>query len=437
MSTTKMKATTKATKTKHVLIDPTLKCLCRNGVHCQDMISQLPKNPTDDQICGVYKYLIKQVSNANHYTHIYPCLTHRKLKLVPLMLKHCPSPYFVQIVTLNPTLLKEYGKKKKLLASQLGEIVKVCQFFNIGKGQLELDALDLTELEPVLPVEMFETRHPSYNKMLVERLEQEEAIQLTRSHLEASLKHTPESLPIVQYIHNQGLKIDNELSVMLCQYASKPGLEWCFGGCKIIPTKQHFKAIFEPMIQNYKTPSGCYHWYVPKVSDYVGNYQGLQYIKQAHTPKVFAEFLEILFKYGYKPDVQDIIQTIQHHITIPKVERFGLELGEDVVKACCHASFFPYEIPGYEEKLKLYRVCAKPSIGKLRKVLKDIPADSNALVVLIINKGTVAQMDLLISKGAKITKEVFDVLYTCGSNTIYKKYSKVYVDQLVAQIKDD
>lgn len=113
---------------------------------------------------------------------------------------------------------------------------------------------------------------------------------------------------------------------------------------------------------------------------------------------------EILVDNGYILNIEDLKKSIRLRIELPNIERFNLELGNEIDGLCFLKKWYPrYTFKNIDPKLiDLQRLCIDPKISELKRFFKGSPnvkPNQYCMILVLMSKPTIKIVDLLIEKG--------------------------------------
>jgi hypothetical protein len=154
---------------------------------------------------------------------------------------------------------------------------------------------------------------------------------------------------------------------VVCYQGNIDSLKFILGLGGVVITKTHFKYLLES-INNIKNE---------KSKDKYGRILQKSENKGANEQMK----IELFFKYGFVPQIDDIIQTIKYRIEIEKMERFDhIVFDKKLLDLCKEYNFYPsYNFVGSSvEMMQLQKACHEKDFPLIKKLIKNhnlVPSD--------------------------------------------------------------
>lgn len=139
----------------------------------------------------------------------------------------------------------------------------------------------------------------------------------------------PYSKPIVQALIMRSVKITGEHLKIVCSKCSINAIDYILQTTRLPVTKDHFKALI--IAQTYNKINNDYSTYYRRGSMPQSNW----------TNGYSQEKMELLIKYGYKPDYDDVMFAIEQRVELPGIDRFNINLDMKLLEACWDKDFYP------------------------------------------------------------------------------------------------
>lgn len=176
----------------------------------------------------------------------------------------------------------------------------------------------------------------------------------------------PYSKTAVQALIMRGIKITTEHLTIVCSKCNIYAIDFILQTTRLPVTKDNYKALVTSQTYN-KTNIDDQNYYYQKNKQHLSSW-----IKGYSMEK-----MELLIKYGYKPDYDDVLYAINNSVELPGIERFNINLDKKLLEACWNNDFYPtYPWKCIEpEMIELQKACTSRR-GKLIKSL----IQSNKLV---------------------------------------------------------
>ena len=206
---------------------------------------------------------------------------------------------------------------------------------------------------------------------------------------------------LFEYLLGKGIEFTKEHTILICSHGDIESINLVYQNLRFEITREHFNAI-------------CLS------SKQIFDYNTIPVIKTTYTP----DKAELMFKYGYKLDIEDVKFIIHNRIEIRDIDRFGLELGEEILTLCGKHDFYPtYKFnksdPGLVE---LYKLTRKKNVVKLRTFYKSNKTVPDAICmdnVCSIYDNT-ASYNVLIEHGGKITYKNIETVARVGPTSFIR-----------------
>ena len=207
---------------------------------------------------------------------------------------------------------------------------------------------------------------------------------LTQKHMRQAALCLPHSIAIVNALIARNLTITEEDVEIICRKCSTQAINHALDISHIIPQKSHFTIA------------------IKRLGD-----------KSIHTlnnglirPFLDTKIIDVLLNHGYKIDRDDIILAAKHRVTIPGMERFGIECDDELLSICYDNKFYPkYAFKNVsKEMMELQQLCDSRAPCSIKKHMKahnlipDIKCMENACHF----KTNIQVVQYLIDNGGKI-----------------------------------
>jgi hypothetical protein len=220
-----------------------------------------------------------------------------------------------------------------------------------------LDNCDITKVVDT----MFKCRCLSVQKRCL-RLMDEQSELITKDHMYQACELLPVNKDVVDKFHNMGFEVDHKCLEIVCKHCDVDSIHQilCY---KIDVNRQSFQNIMSS--KEFKV----------KLSRY-GPRRGLTFdpgmVKRGYSVKGYSdEKLELLIKFGYKPDREDLEESIRAKVLLPEADRFGLYLDDDLMEICYEKNFYPnYEFKGDENLMELRKICKTKGLNVVKKYVE-------------------------------------------------------------------
>ncbi len=220
----------------------------------------------------------------------------------------------------------------------------------------------------------------------------------------------PYTKQIIQSLVLRNVPIAEAFIIKVIETCSDDSIEFILNITNKPATKQYFKKLvvnklnIPDVADRYAT---IYNKIVCRLNDRYDLY------KINYTSNYTKDKCLILINHGFIPDQDDIKLSIEHHVEIPMIEKFGVVFDETFLKLLQKNQFYPdYNFKCISPELyQLQKLTITRNLPKIRKFLKT----NNKLVpdeVCMVNASNVKSnsdtIQLLIDAGGIITKECLD-----------------------------
>lgn len=187
--------------------------------------------------------------------------------------------------------------------------------------------------------------------------------QVTDAMLMAACKALPSSKHSVQSLLNRGLELSSDHFTEVCALCDESSIDYFLQTSRLPIERKHFQAL----IKSKK--------YTRADIDDNSGYRWYRY-NQKHDPwneSYSMEKMELLIKYGYKPDYDDVLFSAKEKKELPEIERFGIILDQKILDACWDVDFYPvsYNFDCVTpEMIMLQGLCKTRRAAEIKKTLK-------------------------------------------------------------------
>lgn len=233
--------------------------------------------------------------------------------------------------------------------------------------------------------------------------------EISKSHLHAASKHLPFTKATIRSIINRGVEPDSKCLEIACQFCDINSIQFLIETYRVPVGREHFQALVKaeryllPVDWNYRYNRRYYYRGTPDESRFIGGGYDM-------------DKMELLIKYGYVPDREDLEFSIKNRVEIPDVSRFGLKGDKDLLKLCHEHDFYPrYDFDCISDQmLDLQDLCTRRSKSKINSHLNThkIVPDQKCMENACKFKNNSPTIDLLIKNGGKINTKC---LINCAS----------------------
>jgi len=207
---------------------------------------------------------------------------------------------------------------------------------------------------------------------------------ITCEYINNVCKALPHTKQILISLLNKGCILDTNHLCIACSNCTIDGIELILQISRIPITKAHYQAIITSKI--YKLDN-C------TIIENKGFNQ---------------EKLELLIKYGYDLDYDDILFSIKHHIELPNIERFKIKLDKNLLEKCWENDFYPLSYnfdciqPGM---IHLQKMCKTKKIKEIKLLIKkyNLIPDEKCIENCCKFKNNNSIFNYLIGLGGKVT----------------------------------
>ena len=218
----------------------------------------------------------------------------------------------------------------------------------------------------------------------------------------------PFTKQIVQSLVLRNVVITNEHIEHVIKHCSADSIEFIFNLANVQATKQHFKNLVTSDIYKnesvYSRQTIIYNKVICTLD------QNYDLYKKEYTSCYTIEKCLVLLNHGFVPEQDDIKLSIEKHVEIPMIEKFGVVFDETFLKLLQKNKFYPnYEFKCIAPELyELQRLCITRNLPKIRKHMKKydkLVPDSVCMENASKVKSNGETIDLLINAGGIVTKE--------------------------------
>lgn len=215
---------------------------------------------------------------------------------------------------------------------------------------------------------------------------------------------------LFKHYADKGLEFTEDHEFTICSHGNIESINLVYQSLRFEVTRGHFNSVClsrEISINHHMT----------------------QTTKSTYKP----EKAELMFKYGYKLDVEDVRFIICNKVMINDIDRFGLELGREILTLCGKKNFYPtYNFSEFDAGLiELYQLTQKKNVGNLQrfyKTKKTVP-DAICMNNACSLNYNVLSYNVLKKHGGEVTyKNVEKVAEKWGSTfmkTVVNDYKEV------------
>lgn len=207
----------------------------------------------------------------------------------------------------------------------------------------------------------------------------------------------PYTKAVVQSLIMRSVKITNEHLTIVCSKCNIYAIDFVLQTTRLPITKDNFKGLITSQQYNkiQVDDSNNYYRKTAYESSWISGYS--------------MEKMELLIKYGYKLDYDDVLFAINNSIELPGVERFNIILDKKLLEACWNNDFYPsYPWKCIEpEMIELQKACTT----RRAKLIKSI-IQSNKLIP---DRKCMENASCFISN-----QPIYNELVTAGGKPTYK-----------------
>lgn len=217
-------------------------------------------------------------------------------------------------------------------------------------------------------------------------------------------EYLPYTKPIIESLKNRGLNIDSVCLEMACKTPDLEGLKYILSHNLTIQ-KNHFQnLILSRVFEKFPTQPGA-----KKIYSYWNNSPG------EWLPGYTPEKMELLIQSGYKITKDDLIYSIQNRKEIPNLDRFDLDLNQEILELCWLSDFYPnYNFTCISPKMvELQKLCREKKPSQIKKFFSEnklIP-DNKTMENACGFRTNLPILNILIQQGGKIN---FSCLKKCA-----------------------
>jgi hypothetical protein len=181
---------------------------------------------------------------------------------------------------------------------------------------------------------------------------------VTEEFMDSACAVLPYSKPIIQALINRGIKISSDHLGIVCANCNLEAIEYILQITRMPINKQHYRALVGSSIYDPEPELEYYYYRKNKPSKFKNGYSD--------------EKMELLIKYGFKPDYDDVLFGIKNKISIPNIERFGIKLDAKILDACYDVDYYPkYNFDFIDKELiALQELCTSRRISEIKSKIK-------------------------------------------------------------------
>lgn len=385
------------------------------------------KSITEDTFTTIMTYITKK-------PHYYQYSNNSCLQKNPSLIADTLSLLFKHYLPIN---------------SMLGELVKIQVYdvcyknFNLNpkfvtfdntqidliiKNRLEFSCgTDDTELVDVLIKNMEITKDNLYKlcdcrstvlsfvlSSIIDKFSEE----ITTDFMDKSCESLPYTKYTVQSLLNRGLQFTSKHLNIVCAKGNSESIEYVLQLSRIPLTREHYKSLvtsknYSKKIDDYDT-SVRYWRQTPKEDLWVNGYT--------------LDKMEMLIKYGYKPDYEDVEYGIKHKVEIPGVDRFDIKLDKKLLELSWDNDFYPqYKFDCIEPSMvELQKLCKGKKLRDMKLLIKNnkLTPDRKCMENISCFKNNNQIYDYMILSGGQVT-------YKCIKNCTKEMNNNHFLTKLV------
>jgi hypothetical protein len=349
------------------------------------------------------------------------CSNHASISLTPiittLLLHYIPSEavitklssysaYFDCLKSLkdsknpgNPQNAKFTGFTEKFFlgilkydAEKCGSVVEAdCNADHVSRLKYVFDNCTLT---PDVVTFLFKCRCPHVIKKCLEIIKDQTVDKslITRDCLSNACILLPEQTGknyIGELVKNRDFNINEQCLEIVSEWCDEEAILYILS-YKIPVKKIHFQKVIQSK------------GFIKTRQRYGRNIPVNRYKNGGYTPLK----VELLFNAGYRMDLEDVKFSIEQKKVIPDIERFGLELDDNIYKTCHQHKFYPaYKFTLENPQLsELQKLCNKSkNIDKIKKYTEDnkLTPDKACMEYALTHKANYRVLNYFHSKGLK------------------------------------
>ncbi|QKF93670.1 hypothetical protein QKU48_gp0212 [Fadolivirus algeromassiliense] len=237
--------------------------------------------------------------------------------------------------------------------------------------------------------------------------------------LDVACESLPYTKNIVLALINRGYKLTSDHLNIVCGKCDIDAINFILQTGRFPVTKEHFQSIvtskcFSKEIYDNKNKDTGYYRHSTVQDPWVLGYS--------------ADKFELIVKYGYKPDYDDVLYSIKHKVEIPGIERFGIELDKTLLEKCWDVDFYPtYKFNCIEpEMVELQKLCKTKKMKDMRHLVKthNLVPDRKCMENASCYKNNNQIYDYLANNGGKTT-------YKCLKNCAKELNNNTFIVNLL------
>lgn len=268
------------------------------------------------------------------------------------------------------------------------------------------------------------SRWESFYQILIKKLK-EKNFKFNQGVLYKALKYFDYAKEFIDYLLKNNLIIDSKCLEIVCEFGSYDALKYVLN-YKIMPESIHFQKLFrskksEDTIVN--------RYYFNRNNNNNVDNDGFSTEGSGYTKEKF----ELLSAHGYKLTRDDLIKSIETKCEIPNIEKYGLNLDQEILELCDNKDFFPsYEFTCISKDMMTLRdMCTKKSKVSINNFIKkhNLIPDNICMKNACKLKGNKSCIELLVEKGGKLTDDCLK--YACENIGSGYVQLKVIIDNYI------
>lgn len=313
-----------------------------------------------------------------------------------LELKETINNFLIQVLKMEEydKCFKILGDKNYRFDSIIYDIIKI-RLLHFCDNWIDKDFCDSIinniNIDTNLLLSLCECRNTYLSNKIASIIEKHDG-NINIQYLYKACKALPYSKQLINSLIARGILIDSQCIDIVCQYCDKSSIDFILSTGRLPITKENFKSLI-----NAKQYIGAYNYNnITSSSDGFISSGGYS-----------MEKMEVLIKYGYKPDYDDIVYSINKCVEIPGIERFNIKLDKKLLELCWDKDFSPsYEFDCIDPNLvELQKLCKKRSKNRIINYIKkyQLVPDRKCMENACCFRNNKTILEILVNNGGKFT----------------------------------
>ncbi len=228
---------------------------------------------------------------------------------------------------------------------------------------------------------------------------------ITEDFLLEACEGLPYTKRTIESLKNRGFQLNEKHLEIVCSKCNIESIEYILQLSRMPIIKTHFTALVTS--KNYvKSNDGK--------KEFNGRYgRSTMTLPSTWEAGYTIEKMELLIKYGYVPDYDDVLFGIKNKVEIPNIERFSIPLDQQLLDLCWANDFYPqYNFSWISSSMiELQKLCMTKRLKDIKLLVKknNLVPDRKCMENASRCRNNVPIYDYLTSIGGKVT-------YKCVQN---------------------